>query len=80
VSLWGRKNFGFEHKNAKGRAGGILIAWDKNKVKAIDSRIDDFSISIRCTSVKDSFKWMCTRVYSPIDASSRWKLWEELRM
>lgn len=78
VKLWERNKFGFRHKNVVGRAGGILVAWNQAKVKVVDSRIDEFSVSIRYVSIDDSFEWVCTRVYGPTDPASRQLMWEEL--
>lgn len=37
--LWGRRPFKFLHKPAKGRLGGILIAWNTKVVEVFDFRI-----------------------------------------
>lgn len=67
--LWGRREFDFVHKPAIGSAGGILVARNKSKVEARDSRVGDYSVSIRCR-MKDSEEWPFTGVYGPCDPAA----------
>lgn len=78
--LWGRENFGYLHKEATSRDGGILMAWDKNFIDVSKVHIDSHSISIKCYSSACSFAWMFSGVYGPVNNEDRKVLWEELDM
>lgn len=36
ADLWGRGDFDFVHKPAVGRAGGLLVAWNKSKTEVLE--------------------------------------------
>lgn len=55
--MWGRKHFEFIHKSTTDSVGGILMAWNKNMVEVLDSRVGDYSVSILCRNVVDDNRW-----------------------
>lgn len=78
LEVGGKRNRSFVHKEAVNSSGGILIAWDKEAIEVMDSRIDSFVVSIICKSVADPFSWTLLGVYGPNLSSLNHKLWEEL--
>ena len=64
--------------DAEGTAGGILLFWDKRRLSLVESESGSFSLSCVFRMVEDDFQWMFTRVYGPIERSSKEFFWEEL--
>lgn len=76
--IWGHKNWEWVHKEALNQSGGILIAWSKDLVEVEEIKMGEFSVSIKCKSVEDSFRWMFFGVYGPNSTDRRGQMWEEL--
>lgn len=62
-----------------GAAGGILIFWDKNKFKVLDSVLGTLSMSLKCWIRRDKFDWFLSEVYGPTDGALFSSFLEELR-
>ena len=46
-----------------GRAGEIIIMWDRRKTEVIDSLVGEFSISVKIK--EDKGEWLLSGVYGP---------------
>ena len=57
--------------DAEGTAGGILLFWDKRRLSLVESESGSFSLSCVFRMVEDDFQWMFTRVYDPVERSSK---------
>lgn len=66
------------HKEALGKSGGLLVAWNNDILDVSEVHIDLHSISIKCFSFNCSFTWMFSGVYGPVNHADRMFLWEEL--
>ena len=64
--------------NAEGSAGGILLIWDKRRIRLVDSMLGNFSVSCLFRREEDGFQWVFSGVYGPVDKSLRELFWEEL--
>ena len=63
---------------AVGTRGGILVAWKSSVCKALDIRVDVFSVSVRFDHVDDS-PWWFTGVYGPRLDAMKVQFLQELR-
>jgi len=63
---------------AVGTRGGILVAWKSGVCKALDIRVDVFSVSVRFDHVDDS-PWWFTGVYGPRLDAMKVQFLQELR-
>ena len=68
--LKGRRNWDFLHRDAVNRGVGILVAWNKDFIEVIESRMSNFSISLRCKCITDSFEWIFLRSTNPMQLPS----------
>ena len=64
--------------NAEGSAGGILLIWDKRRIRLVDSLVGNFSVSCLFKMEEDGFQWVFSGVYGPVDKNLRELFWEEL--
>ena len=64
--------------NAEGSAGGILLFWDKRRMKLVDSEIGLFTISCLFKMVEGGFLWTFSGVYGPVERRLKEAFWEEL--
>lgn len=76
--LWGRRPFKYIHKQAEGRSGGILVAWNTNSVEMIDSRIGEFSVGVLFRDKAENREVTFAGVYGPSDPVGSERLWGEL--
>ena len=53
-----------------GRSGGILMMWDRRRVKVTDNLIRAFSVSI-CLKMDNLGEWWFLGIYGPPSVSSR---------
>lgn len=47
-------------------------------VEVLDTRFGEFSVTLKCNHILDSFQWMFTTIYGPHETNSRNRLWSEL--
>lgn len=66
IDLWGCRPFKFLHKEADGKLGGPLVAWNSKSIEVLEHMFGDFSVSIICQNRLDSFKWVFSAVYGPV--------------
>lgn len=64
---------------ARGTAGGILIGWKSDRLKLVDIRRGENSISCLFLSIENDLQWVYTGVYGPGEGVRRSDFWEELR-
>ena len=64
--------------NAEGSAGGILLIWDKRRIRLGDSMLGNFSVSCLFRMEEDGFQWVFSGVYGLVDKSLRELFWKEL--
>ena len=63
---------------AEGTAGGILVFWDKRKLKVMEVELGLFSVTCIFKNTEDGFQWAFTRVYGPVERNKSELFWEEL--
>lgn len=69
----------YEMIEAKGTAGGVLIAWDQNLFTKIDHEKGDYCLSIDFTVNLDSSVFRYTGVYGPANQQDKPLFFQELR-
>ena len=63
---------------AEGAAGGILVFWDKRKLKVMEFQFGQFSATCIFKNTEDGFQWAFTGVYGPVERNKSELFWEEL--
>ena len=55
--LWGRRSMDWLALPFVGRSGGIIVIWDNQIVKLVDSKVGTYAVYIKFKSLKDDFVW-----------------------
>ena len=66
-SLWKARFRNLVALPSLGRAGGIIVMWDRKKTEVIDSMVGEYSVSIK---IKDD-DWWLSGVYGPNSINKR---------
>lgn len=61
----------WEHLDAQGTSGGILVMWDGRVVSKIGTRLGKFSVSCYLQGVVDESRWVFSGVYKPCKDARR---------
>lgn len=77
-SIWGWRGVKWVSLEAEGVSGGVVILWNSDVVELIESLKGGWTVSCLFKNIEDGFIWSFSRIYGPMEDSSRWELWEEL--
>ena len=75
-SLWKARFRNLVALPSMGRAGGIIVMWDRRRTEVIDSLVGEFTVSIQIKD--DKGEWWFSGVYGPNFSYKRSEFWDEL--
>lgn len=76
--LWGFDDFEFITKDADGRAGGILMMWNKNSFILQGTITLSFALLIKGVWLKENVQVILLSVYAPCERNNKLDCWEEI--
>ncbi|XP_057775424.1 uncharacterized protein LOC130994398 [Salvia miltiorrhiza] len=77
---WGRHNFDVAVRNAEGRAGGILSAWNTASFTASSKWDIPGAVVVNGFRQDDGRAFCLVNVYAPCDSSGKSELWDKLKL
>jgi exonuclease III len=69
--FYANKNFLWDWTPPKGRSGGILVGFNKDKFNVLDIKHDNFVLKFKLRNKVDNFEWNMLAVYGAAQESEK---------
>lgn len=80
LSVGGDQWTQWEHLDAIGASGGILVMWDSRVVTRVGARVGNFSVLCLFQGLLVDSRWVFSGIYGPCVDALRKGLWDELKL